>query len=61
MDNKELSPEERLAAKHREIYSTLKGHYVSLRRLLMVAVTSIDASIEILDMSEKPAEPKDTK
>ena len=53
MSDKQLSLEERLAARHKEIYASLKDHFLSLRRLLMVAIESIDASVKILEMSEQ--------
>jgi hypothetical protein len=53
MSNEQLSPEERLANQHKEIYASLKGHFLSLRRLLSVAIESIDSSIKVLEMSEQ--------
>ena len=54
MSNEPLSPEERLANQHKEIYASLKGHFLSLHRLLSVAIESIDASVKVLEMSEQP-------
>jgi hypothetical protein len=53
MSNEQLSPEERLANQHKEIYASLKQHFLSLKRLLNVAIESIDASTKILEMSEQ--------
>ena len=57
MSNEQLSPEEILANQHKEIYVSLKGQFVSLRRLLLVAIESIDASVKILEMSEDSTKP----
>ena len=51
MSEKELTPEERLAKQHLDVYATIKSQFVSLRRLLTVAIDSIDASIKVLEMN----------
>ena len=51
MSEKELTPEERLARQHAQIYNTIKEHFISLRRLLTVAIDSIDASVKVLEIN----------
>lgn len=62
MSEKELTPEERLAKQHLEVYATIKSQFNSLRRLLNVAIDSIDASIKVLEMNpELPSHDDDDK
>lgn len=49
--NKELTPEQKLAQQHLDVYNTIKDHFLSLRRLLTVAIESIDASVKVLEMN----------
>ena len=51
MSEKELTPEERLAQQHLDVYATVRDQFVSLRRLLTVAIDSIDASVKVLEMN----------
>jgi len=51
VSEKKLTPEEMLAKQHLEIYATIKDQFLSLRRLLTVAIESIDASVKVLEMN----------
>ena len=51
MNDKEITPEERLARQHLDVYATIKDQFLSLRRLLSVAIDSIDASVKVLEMN----------
>ena len=51
MSEKELTIEERLAKQHTEIYKTRHEHFSSLRRILTVALESIDASMAVLEIN----------
>ena len=51
MNDKTLTPEQLLAKQHVEVYSTIKEHFMGLRRLLSVAIESIDASVKVLEMN----------
>ena len=53
MSEKELTPEERLAKQHLDVYTTVRDQFLSLRRLLNVAIDSIDASVKVLEMNPK--------
>jgi hypothetical protein len=59
VSEKELTPEQRLAQQHLDVYSTIKDHFVSLRRLLTVAIESIDASVKVLEMNPDVAAAND--
>jgi hypothetical protein len=61
VSEKELTPEERLAQQHIEIYTTINAHFHSLRRLLTVAIESIDASIKILEINPDVVSQHDDK
>jgi hypothetical protein len=57
----ELTPEQKLAQQHLDVYTTIKEHFQSLRRLLTVAIESIDASIKVLEMNPDVAANDDDK
>ena len=51
MSENKLTPEQMLAKQHLDVYATIKDQFLSLRRLLTVAIDSIDASIKVLEMN----------
>ena len=61
MSEKELTPEERLAKQHLDVYATIKDQFLSLRRLLTVAIDSIDASVKVLEMNPELPPSNDDK
>jgi len=51
MSEKQLTPAEILAKQHLDIYAAIKDQFMSLHRLLTVALESIDASVKVLEMN----------